>query len=84
MKIPEKHIVVELEDLSLDLICYQHVMAILGDRAEIGAVNGYLEATLEANPDIAKYGALLPRGLSVLLPEFVFVHPKSSVKRLWD
>ncbi|MCZ2159049.1 tail protein X [Bartonella sp. 220] len=84
MELPEKHIVVELEDMSLDLICYQHAMAVLKDRAQVGALKGYLEATLRANPEIAKYGVLLPRGLKVTLPEFVLSNPQSMVKRLWD
>ncbi|WP_375645172.1 MULTISPECIES: tail protein X [unclassified Bartonella] len=84
MKIPEKHVVVELEDMSLDLICFQHAMAVFRDRIQVGALNGYLEATLEANPEVAKYGVLLPRGLTVILPEFVLSNPQSMVKRLWD
>ncbi|WP_375705234.1 tail protein X [Bartonella sp. AA86SXKL] len=84
MKIPEKHLVVELEDMSLDLICFQHAMAVLGDRSQVGAIRGYCEATLQANPGIARYGALLPRGLKVILPEFVLSNPQSMVKRLWD
>ncbi|ACS51244.1 MULTISPECIES: tail protein X [Bartonella] len=84
MKIPEKHVVVELEDMSLDLICFHHAMAVFRDRIQVGALNGYLEATLEANPEIAKYGVLLPRGLTVILPEFVLSNPQSMVKRLWD
>ncbi|CDO48836.1 tail protein X [Bartonella tribocorum] len=84
MKIPEKHLVVELEDMSLDLICFQHAMAVLGDRSQVGAIKGYCEATLQANPGIAGYGALLPRGLKVILPEFVSQEKNSVVKRLWD
>ncbi|WP_375638846.1 MULTISPECIES: tail protein X [unclassified Bartonella] len=84
MKIPEKHVVVELEDMSLDLLCFHHVMAVLGDRSQVGGLNGYLEATLEANPEIAKYGVFLPRGLKVILPEFVSQEKNSVVKRLWD
>ncbi|WP_273783605.1 tail protein X [Bartonella sp. AU15XJBT] len=84
MKIPEKHLVVELEDMSLDLICFQHAMAVLGDRFQVGAIKGYCEATLQVNPGIAGYGALLPRGLKVILPEFVLSNPQSVVRRLWD
>ncbi|WP_375620487.1 tail protein X [Bartonella sp. TS25HLJMH] len=84
MKIPEKHVVVELEDMSLDLLCFHHAMAVFRDRIQVGALNGYLEATLEANPEIAKYGVLLPRGLTVILPEFVLSNSQSMVKRLWD
>ncbi|WP_375622440.1 MULTISPECIES: tail protein X [unclassified Bartonella] len=84
MKISEKHVVVELEDMSLDFLCFQHAMAVLGDRIQVGGLKGYCEATLEANPEIAKYGVFLPRGLKVTLPEFVLSNPQSMVKRLWD
>ncbi|WP_273791626.1 tail protein X [Bartonella sp. CM31XJBT] len=84
MKIPKKHVIVELEDMSLDLLCFHHVMAVLGDRRQAGLLKGYLEATLEANPEIAKYGVFLPRGLKVILPEFVSQEKNSMVKRLWD
>ncbi|WP_375668107.1 MULTISPECIES: tail protein X [unclassified Bartonella] len=84
MKIPKKRVIVELEDMSLDLLCFHHVMAVLGDRRQAGLLKGYLEATLEANPEIAKYGVFLPRGLTVTLPEFVLSNPQSMVKRLWD
>ncbi|WP_375664779.1 tail protein X [Bartonella sp. CL162QHHD] len=81
MKIPKKRVIVELEDMSLDLLFF---LAVLGDRIQVGALNGYLEATLEANPEIAKYGVFLPRGLKVILPEFVSQEKNSMVKRLWD
>ncbi|WP_375654258.1 tail protein X [Bartonella sp. AP19HLJMH] len=84
MKIPEKRVIVELEDMSLDLLCFHHAMAVFRDRIQVGGLNGYLEATLEANPEIAKYGVFLPRGLTVILPEFVLSNPQSMVKRLWD
>ncbi|WP_375671344.1 tail protein X [Bartonella sp. CL434QHHD] len=84
MKIPKKRVIVELEDMSLDLLCFHHAMAVLGDRIQVGGLNGYLEATLEANPEIAKYGVFLPRGLKVILPEFASQEKNSMVKRLWD
>ncbi|WP_208436779.1 tail protein X, partial [Bartonella tribocorum] len=56
----------------------------LGDRSQVGAIKGYCEATLQANPGIAGYGALLPRGLKVILPEFLSCEKNSVVKRLWD
>uniref|UniRef100_UPI00235F5B89 tail protein X n=1 Tax=Bartonella sp. MM73XJBT.G TaxID=3019097 RepID=UPI00235F5B89 len=59
MKIPAKQLVVELEDMSLDLICYHHALSVLGDRRQAGSLRGYCEATLEANPEIAKYGVFL-------------------------
>ncbi|WP_375655645.1 tail protein X, partial [Bartonella sp. AA83SXKL] len=79
-----KHVVVELEDMSLDFLCFHHAMAVFRDRIQVGALNGYLEATLEANPGIARYGVFLPRGLKVILPEFVSQEKNSVVKRLWD
>ncbi|WP_375653960.1 MULTISPECIES: tail protein X [unclassified Bartonella] len=84
MKIPKKRVIVELEDMSLDLLCFHHVMAVFRDRRQAGLLKGYLEATLEANPEIAKYGVFLPRGLKVMLPEFVSQEKNSMVKRLWD
>ncbi|WP_375654576.1 MULTISPECIES: tail protein X [unclassified Bartonella] len=84
MKIPKKRVIVELEDMSLDLLCFHHAMAVFRDRRQAGLLKGYLEATLEANPEIAKYGVFLPRGLKVILPEFVSQEKNSMVKRLWD
>ncbi|MET3589103.1 phage tail protein X [Bartonella silvatica] len=66
MKIPEKQVIVTLEDMSLGLICFHHAMAVLGNRSQVGVLRGYCEATLEANPGIAGYGALLSRGVKVL------------------
>ncbi|WP_455475441.1 tail protein X [Bartonella sp. B12(2025)] len=84
MKIPEKRLFVELEDMSLDLLCYEHAVSVLGDRTQVRALEGYLEATLSANLGLAQYGYFLPRGLSVVLPEFILLEKKSTVKRLWD
>ncbi|EJF75388.1 tail protein X [Bartonella alsatica] len=84
MKIPEKHVFVELEDLSFDLVCFQYAMAMLRDCRQIGGLDGYLEATLEANPEIAKCGALLLQSLKVILPEFVMYEKNNVGKRLWD
>ncbi|QEE12126.1 tail protein X [Bartonella krasnovii] len=84
MKIPAKQLVIELEDMSLDLICYHHALSVLGDRRQAGLLKGYCEATLEANPEIAGYDTFLPRGLKVLLPEFISHEKNSVVKRLWD
>ncbi|WP_273755869.1 tail protein X, partial [Bartonella sp. MM73XJBT.G] len=64
--------------------CYHHALSVLGDRRQAGSLRGYCEATLEANPEIAKYGVFLPRGLKVILPEFVSQEKNSVVKRLWD
>ena len=51
----------------------------LGDGA------GYVEQTLELNPGLARYGAVLPAGLVVTLPEPVAsVATVADVVQLWD
>ena len=51
----------------------------LGDGA------GYVEQTLELNPGLARYGAVLPAGVLVTLPEPVAsVATVADVVQLWD
>ena len=51
----------------------------LGDGA------GYVEQTLELNPGLARYGAVLQAGLVVTLPEPVAsVATVADVVQLWD
>lgn len=75
---------VSVEDATLDLVCYQHLLAILQDRVAAGRVDGYMEATLAANPALGRPDVLLPLGTVVELPEFVLASTASSVARLWD
>lgn len=65
----------------------QTVRAQQGDTVDLIAFRHYgdstmVEAILEANPGLAKYGTLLPHGLKVDLPERT-VTPKRGVN-LWD
>lgn len=82
--IPSAKLRVSVEDATLDLVCYQHLLAVLQDRHAAGAVEGYVEATLAANPGLARPDVLLPLGTVVALPEFVLVSIGRQVARLWD
>lgn len=82
--IPAGRMRVSVEDATLDLVCYQHLLAILQDRLAAGRVEGYVEAALAANPTLARSDVLLPLGVVVNLPEFVLASASSSVARLWD
>jgi phage tail protein X len=72
------------EDVSVDRLCFEYLLTVLGDRRQAGRVRGYIEAVLEANPGLADRGLILPRGLAVTLPEFTVDTVDSAVKRLWD
>lgn len=82
--IPAGRRVIELEDLSIDLVCFEHAFKALADRRVAGKLDGYIEATLEANPSIADRGILLPLGITIILPEFTIRATSTSVVRLWD
>ena len=45
--------------------------------------NKQVEAVLEANPNLADYGATLPAGLSITLPAIAEPSKKQGIK-LWD
>lgn len=82
--IPAAEMRVTVEDATIDLLCYQHLMSALRDRKAVGAVKGFVEATLDANPGLASSGFLLPLGRVVALPEFVIASTTQQVERLWD
>ena len=82
--VPGTVVTVAVEDASLDLICFEHALTMLGDRKRAGKLTGYVEATLEANPGLAGAGMILPLGQRVVLPEFTLAQPASNRKRLWD
>ena len=48
-----------------------------------GSISGYLEKVLEANRHLAKYGALLPAGILVKLPEFEELKKDKKEISLW-
>lgn len=81
--IPAQQIKVELEDASIDLVCFEYAHGILNDRTRAGKITGYVEATLAANPGLAGLGAILPRGTIINLPEFT-IKTEQATKRLWD
>ena len=80
--IPRATVAVDLEDLTLDLICFNHAFAALGDRRLAGGLTGYVEAALDANPGLAR-NAAIERGRMVVLPEFV-IETAAPAVRLWD
>lgn len=84
LTIPAATVRVTAEDVSLDLLCFRHLMAALRDRQVAGRITGYVEATLAANPRLAGAGTLLPFGLEVKLPEFSVASASSQSQRLWD
>ncbi|OKP66784.1 phage tail protein [Ensifer adhaerens] len=81
--IPAATIVITLEDVMLDQLCFEHAREVLRDRRQAGKLAGYIEATLSANPGLADHGPLLPLGCTVHLPEFVITTENNTV-RLWD
>ena len=77
--------VIDLEDMSIDLVCFHHACTALGDRRAAGKIVGYVEATLEANPGLANKGVLIPLGTVVTMPEFALqATVETSSRRLWD
>lgn len=82
--IPEAIVTVELEDVSVDVLCFEHAFASLRRRAEAGRLRGFVEATLAINPGLCDAGAILPRGTRVHLPAMVLVDQAMPVVRLWD
>ena len=82
--IPAATVMVALEDVTVDLLCFEQAFAALKDRRMAGRLSGYVEATFAANPGLADHGPLLPRGLRVNLPAFRVEEPDRTPQRLWD
>lgn len=59
---------------SLDAICYQHY----------GQEHGTTEVVLEHNQGVCSYGALLPAGITLMLPELNKTTPEIEQVSLWD
>jgi phage tail protein X len=60
---------------TIDLLVWRH----------LGSTAGYVEETLERNPQLARYGPVLPHGTLVDLPEPKASTPKvNSMVQLWD
>ncbi|MBG6245587.1 phage tail protein [Candidatus Symbiopectobacterium sp. 'North America'] len=58
---------------TLDALCYRHY----------GRTQGAVEAVLSVNPGLAEYGAILPHGTAVTLPDIATVPVRESVQ-LWE
>lgn len=62
-----------LQGESVDALCWRHY----------GRTQGAVEAVLQANPGLARYGLILPQGLLVHMPALSAPPPKTTVT-LWD
>lgn len=59
---------------TVDLLCWRH----------FGRTQGLVEIVLERNPGLADYGAVLPYGLIVEIPEAPEDKPETPLIKLWD
>ncbi len=80
--IPGAVVTVNVEDATVDLVCFEYAFGVLRDRRKAGTVRGYVEATLAANPGLAALGLILPLGTKIILPDFTISNEGTRV-RLW-
>jgi len=66
--------VLSVDGDTVDYICFVHY----------GETKGVVEKVLTANPGLAEYGAVLPAGVLVVLPEVAVSSVESSAVRLWS
>lgn len=59
---------------TLDALCYRYY----------GSRSGALESVLALNPHLAEFGAILPAGTRVTLPEQVNQSTRTQMIQLWD
>lgn len=59
---------------TVDALCWRHY----------GRTAGVVEAVLKANPGLASYGAVLPAGLLITLPDIQTSAPERQMVSLWD
>lgn len=59
---------------TVDALCWRHY----------GRTAGVVEAVLNANPGLANYGAVLPAGLLITLPDIQTSAPERQMVSLWD
>lgn len=83
-RLPAATVTVEAEDMTVGLVCFDYAYAVLRDRKVAGKLNGYVEATLIANPGLAEKGLILPFGTQIDLPEFGIETQSNLTERLWD
>lgn len=82
--IPAARVKVTVEDATLDLVCFKHLVSCLRDRHAAGRVRGYVEAVVLANPGLAGLELILPFGIEIALPEFTVSSSSTETVRLWD
>ncbi|WP_417766709.1 tail protein X [Stappia sp.] len=81
--LPAAKIRVTREDASLEQLCFEYALEILGNAGKAARLAGYVEAAIEANRGIAAEGLVLPLGTEVNLPEWR-VSNQVEQTRLWD
>lgn len=59
---------------TVDTLCWRYY----------GRTAGVVEAVLDANPGLASYGAVLPAGLLITLPDIQTSAPERQMVSLWD
>jgi len=59
---------------TVDALCWRHY----------GRTAGVTEAVLAANPGLADFGAILPHGTPVDLPDLTPTPPPARMVKLWD
>ncbi|MNB56921.1 Phage Tail Protein X [compost metagenome] len=59
---------------TVDALCWRHY----------GRTAGVTEAVLEANPGLANFGATLPQGILVQMPEVPALAPMRQMLKLWN
>lgn len=63
-----------LQGDTLDALCWRHY----------GSTAGTVEAVLEANPDLAELGVVLPMGTVVNMPKFDSIESTKQLLQLFD
>ena len=53
-------------------------------RRAYGDESGYVEAVLEANPELASLGPVLPIMTKIVLPDLPRAAPEQKIVSLWD
>ncbi|KWC25379.1 phage tail protein [Burkholderia ubonensis] len=66
--------VASLQGDTLDALCWRHY----------GSTAGTVEAVLEANPDLAELGVVLPMGTVVEMPELNTIEQTKPLLQLFD
>lgn len=83
IRIPATTIKIIKDGVTVEQVCFEHAFDMLGNHKRAGRLKGYYEATLKANPGIARLGLILPIGTRLNLPEFT-AKQFSEMKRLWS